>query len=158
MLLYLLLNMKNNVYKSNLWCYFLCSRNFRSSDMKYLVSIEEQLAIHHQIATFRCVTIIEIVMGFVSFFFYFCKWIICNVPNGASMLTFGGIWYKLKPLYTECVVNRVILTLLEVHQHWQRQRLSRCWILFISCSHSGSLSSLPPPLTSSENQNNGSLL
>lgn len=149
MLLYLLVNMKNKVYKSNLWFYFLCCRNFRSSDMKYLVSIDEQLGIHHRIATFRCaLQSLKLLWGLSPIPFYFWKWIICNVPNGAFMLTFGWIGYKLKPLYTECIVNRVILTLLEVHQHWQRQRLSRCCILlFIPCSHSVSLSPspLPPP-------------
>lgn len=147
MLLYSLLNIKLKFYRNKMCFYRLCCRDLRSNAMKYRMSIEEQLGIPHQIAIFRCgLQSLKLLSGLVSYSFLFLEMNMWNFFSDSFVL-----YISWSPLYIVFVVNRVILTLLEVHLHWQRLRLSR----YHAPPCCTPLSSPPP---SFGNQSNGSIL
>ena len=90
MFLYSLLNVKIKVCRSKMCFYFQCCRNLRSNAMKYRVSTEEQLGIHHRIAIFRCaLQSLKLLSVFgIQFLFIFGNESYGMFTNGSFMLTF----------------------------------------------------------------------
>ena len=67
--------------------YRLCCRDLRSNAMKYRMSIEEQLGIHHRIAIFRCgLQSLKLLSGLVSYSFLFLEMNIWNDLNDSFVL------------------------------------------------------------------------